>query len=112
MAVKGKELKTNKKDVPTFILDGKEYKIVMDFNVLSELEEIYGNIDKAFDDIQALKIKALRAVIYSIVKAENENVTLKEIGKKLDIDFIENFVEKMGIVLNDSMPEKKDNMGE
>ena len=104
--VTGRQLKTKRKNPTTFNLGGKEYEVKLDFNVMSELEEVYGDISKAFTDLQKQKIKAIRALIYSIIKVEDENVTLKEVGSLLNTDFMAEFSAKMGIVLNDSMPEK------
>jgi hypothetical protein len=106
--IKGNQLKTKKTNPTTFDLGGITYKMSMDFNVMTELEEVYGDINKAFEDLQAMKIKAIRAVIYAIVKVEDETKTLKEVGAMLDINFMEEFAKKMGLVMADAMPEKED----
>lgn len=112
MAVKGKELKTKRSDVQTFELDGKQYEIRFDFNVLEELEDVYGDLNIAFEDLLNKKVKAIKRLIYAIVKVDDETVTLKGIGAKLDLDFIEGFAEKLGKTLVESMPEKTKDMGE
>ncbi|AOZ77385.1 hypothetical protein AQ983_16840 [Clostridium pasteurianum DSM 525 = ATCC 6013] len=89
----------------TIEVGGKTYPIVFDFNVLSELEDIYGDVSKAFEDLEKVKIKAIRALVYSLIKVEDEEITLKDVGKMLDMDFINKFVEKAGIALNNDMPE-------
>lgn len=80
-------------------------------NIFCELEEVYGDINKAFEDLQNRKIKAIRALIYLAVKAENENVTLKEVGQILTLQDME----EMGIAINEalcvSMPEAGENLG-
>lgn len=112
MAVKGNDLKTKKNDIQTIEVGGKTYPIVFDFNVLSELEDVYEDISKAFEDLERKKVKAIRALVYSLVKVEHENVTLKEVGKMLDMSFINQFIEKAGLALNNDMPEVEENMGE
>jgi len=91
-----------------FKLKGKEYELKFDMNSFCELEEVYGDINKAFEDLQNRKVKAIRALIYSAVKVEDENVTLKEVGSMLTLDDME----KLGTVINQaldtSMPEVTD----
>lgn len=106
--IKGNQLKTKKTNVTTFNLGGKEYKMDFNFNVMSELEEVYGDINKAFEDLQSMKIKAIRALIYSIVKVDNEEMTLKEVGELLNMSFMTEFATKMGVVMADSMPAKSE----
>ena len=96
-----------------FQLKGKEYELKFDMNTFCELEEVYGDINQAFEDLQNRKIKAIRALIYSAIKVENENVTLKEVGQMLTL----NDMEKLGTAINEalqvSMPEStEENMGE
>jgi len=95
-----------------FNLEGKEYELKFDMNTFCELEEVYGDINQAFEDLQNKKIKAVRALIYSAVKAENESVTLKEVGQMLTL----HDMEKLGAAINEAlviaMPEVTENMGE
>lgn len=66
-------------------LCGKTFKIAFDFNAICELDEVYGEYDKA---IKAVKdgrgrYKALRALVYAAIKPRNEKVTLIEVGELL-----------------------------
>jgi phosphopantetheine adenylyltransferase len=105
--IKGTQLKS-KKNIETFTIGGKTYEIKMDFNVLAELEEVYGSIDQALTDLSNMKIKAIRALVYSIVKVEDETATLKGVGALLNQDFITEILVKVGNVLNNDMPEPKE----
>lgn len=95
-----------------FKLKDKEYELKFDMNTFCELEEVYGDINQAFEDLQNRKIKAIRALIYSAIKAEDDSVTLKEVGRMLTL----NDMERLGTVINDAlnvaMPEIEENMGE
>lgn len=95
-----------------FQINEKEYELKFDMNTFCELEEVYGDINKAFEDLQNRKIKAIRALIYSAIKAEDESVTLKEVGKMLTL----NDMERLGAAINEAlmmaMPEVTENMGE
>jgi hypothetical protein len=63
-----------------FKLGNKEYELKLNMNTFCELEEVYGDLNAAFEDLQNMKIKAVRALIYSAVKVEDDTVTLKAIG--------------------------------
>ncbi|MBU5455254.1 tail assembly chaperone [Caproiciproducens sp. MSJ-32] len=95
-----------------FKLNDKEYELKFDMNTFCELEEVYGDINKAFEDLQNRKIKAIRALIYSAIKAEDESVTLKEVGRMLTLSDME----RLGTAINEAlviaMPEVTENMGE
>jgi len=95
-----------------FILGDKEYELKFNMNTFCELEEVYGDLNKAFDDLQNMKVKAIRALIFAAVKVEDETATLKDVGEKLGI----NDLERLGIAINEAlstaMPEAEENMGE
>ncbi|SUY47672.1 Uncharacterised protein [Clostridium putrefaciens] len=59
-------------------LSNKEYELKFDMNTFCELEEVCGDINKAFEDLQNRKVKAIRALIYSAIKAEDKSVTLSK----------------------------------
>lgn len=81
-------------------------------NTFCELEEVYGDINKAFEDLQLMKVKAIRALLYAAIKVEDDTATLKSVGDLLGL----NDLERLGTVINgalsESMPEIEENMGE
>ncbi len=95
-----------------FKLSSKEYELKFDMNTFCELEEIYGDINKAFEDLENRKIKAIRALIYSAIKAEDESVTLKDVGRMLTLSDMEKLGTAINEALNIAMPEVEENMGE
>lgn len=96
-----------------FTLGNKEYELKFDMNTFCELEEVYGDINQAFDDLQNRKVKAIRALIYSAIKAEYESITLKEVGKMLTLNDMERLGTAINEALNMAMPEvSEENMGE
>lgn len=95
-----------------FTLGNKEYELKLNMNTFCELEEIYGDINKAFDDLQNMKIKAIRALIYAAIKTQEENITLKEVGERLELKDLERLSAAINKALDSSMPEQDENMGE
>lgn len=82
--MKGKELKNIKTPLT---LAGKTYMVAFDFNTLVELEDVYeGGLELAMQSLSqpsGNKLRALRAIIYSMIKPSYDSVTVKEIGEKL-----------------------------
>lgn len=95
-----------------FMLGDKEYELKLNMNTFCELEEIYGDLNTAFDDLQKMKMKAVRALIYAAIKTENETITLKEVGQQLELDDMEKLGTAINQALNQAMPEVTENMGE
>jgi hypothetical protein len=93
-------------------LGDKEYELKFNMNTFCELEEVYGDINKAFDDLQNMKIKAIRALIYAAIKAQEEDITLKEVGEMLGVKDLERLGKAINNALDSAMPEIDENMGE
>ena len=95
-----------------FTLGHKEYELKFNMNTFCELEEVYGDINKAFEDLQNMKIRSIRALIYSAIKVQDETVTLKDVGDMLELNDLERFGTVINEALGDSMPEIEENVGE
>ena len=95
-----------------FMLGDKEHELRFNMNTFCEIEEIYGDLNKFFDDLQDMKIKAIRALIYAAVKIDNEDATLKSVGDKLSIQDLERLGSAINEALSMAMPEANENMGE
>ena len=95
-----------------FMLGDKDHELKFNMNTFCEIEEIYGDLNKFFDDLQDMKIKAIRALIYAAVKIDNEDATLKSVGDKLSIQDLERLGSAINEALSMAMPEANENMGE
>ena len=95
-----------------FTLGNKEYELKFNMNTFCELEEVYGDINKAFEDLQFMKIKAIRALLYAAIKVEDDTVTLKSVGDLLKLGDLERLGAVINEALSESMPEIEENMGE
>lgn len=95
-----------------FTLVNKEYELKFNMNTFCELEEVYGDINKAFEDLQFMKIKAIRALLYAAIKVEDDTVTLKSVGDLLQLADLERLGTVINEALSESMPEIEENMGE
>ncbi len=95
-----------------FMLGDKEHELKFNMNTFCEIEEIYGDLNKFFDDLQDMKIKAIRALIYAAVKIDDEAATLKSVGDKLSIQDLERLGSAINEALSMAMPEANENVGE
>jgi len=95
-----------------FKLGDKEYELKLDMNTFCELEEVYGDLNKAFDDLQSMKLKAVRALIYAAVKVVDEEITLKTVGEQLGLNDLERLGTAINGALSKAMPEAEDAQGE
>jgi len=107
--MKGNELKD--KGIK-FTLNEMEYELKFNLNTFCELEDIYGDLNKAFEDLQRMKIKAVRALVYAAVKVEDDSVTLKSIGSLLGLDDLERLGTVINKALSIAMPEVDETSGE
>ncbi|MBP1920325.1 hypothetical protein [Youngiibacter multivorans] len=107
--MKGKELKD--KGIK-FTLNEKDYELKFNLNTFCELEDIYGDLNKAFEDLQRMKIKAVRALVYAAVKVEDDSVTLKSVGSLLGLDDLERLGTVINKALSIAMPEVDETSGE
>lgn len=109
--MKAKELKS--KDGIKFTLEDKEYELKFNMNTFCELEDVYEDINQAFEDLKKMKLKAVRALIYAAVKTEDKTATLKGVGEKLGIDDLERLANLINEGLDKAMPElDEDTLGE
>lgn len=95
-----------------FTLGTKDYELKLNMNTFCELEEIYGDLNTAFDDLQKMKLKAVRALIYATIKTEDEAATLKGVGEQLELNDLERLGTAINEALNKAMPETEENLGE
>ena len=97
------------------ILGGKTYKMAFDFNFMCELDEVYGDFEKAMKSIESGKgrLKAIRAVVYSAIKSRHEEVTLLKIGEALtevmqDPEKAEYLMEQINKAITLAMPTQEE----
>ena len=77
-----------KEESNTIILEGIEYNLCLDLNVFAELEDIYGDPTKALDGLEKGSFKAIRDVLYTMLKTRNPKLTLLEVGKMINMSNI------------------------
>lgn len=77
-----KDIKVRKFPV---ILNGETRNLVFDLNAFAEIEEAYGDIEEAMKAMEKGSIKALRLLLWSGMLHESEDITIKEVGRMIDM---------------------------
>lgn len=98
-----KDIKS-REDIKITLSDGVERTIKFDLNAMAALEEIYGSVDKAFEELDKNSIKALRCVLWAGLMHEDENLTEKQVGSLIDIRLMNEIVTSLGSAFEADMP--------
>ena len=80
-----------------------------DLNALAELEEKYGNIDKAFnfDENSENIIDKLRFVLHTGLMANQPDMTIKDVGALFTLENLQEFQDAVGGAVEQGMPDAK-----
>ncbi|MFS1511888.1 hypothetical protein VQL36_05550 [Chengkuizengella sp. SCS-71B] len=87
-------------------LGGKERKLLFDLNSLVELEEHYGDIQEAFNQLQKMSFKATRKLLHAALA--HENLTETEVGSLIDMSNMSTVMSKITEAFESSLPETND----
>ena len=106
--ITGKQLRNKNVDTKVTI-GGREYEITFNMGVLAELEDIYGSVEKAMDALNKQSVKSIINLMYAVMKQEdgNEDLTVRQVGKMLDLNFMEEIIRKSGIAINKDFGESE-----
>lgn len=102
----------------TVNINGKDFNIFYDLNAYSELENRYGSIDKAMDELSKGSLKALRIILWAGLIHDNTvfddftgepvsyGITIGEVGRMLSMQNMKEITENLTKAITDSMPEE------
>lgn len=104
-----KDVKSKKKTIT--LLDGVERTIKFDLNAMAELEDKYGSVDAAFEMLDKNSIKALRFILWAGLVHEDENLTERQVGSLIDMQYMSELMETLGDAFEGDMPVEQSNEG-
>lgn len=99
------------KDIKITLKDGVERTIVFDLNAMAELEDKYGSVDAAFEMLENNSIKALRFILWAGLIHEDENLTERQVGSLIDMQYIQDIMGTLGQAFEADMPDASDEAG-
>jgi hypothetical protein len=84
----------------------RERTIKFDLNAFIELEDMFGSVNKALEEVRKGSMKAARAVLWAGLIHEDESLTLKQVGAMLDMETLPRVTEALAEAIGGSLPEK------
>lgn len=92
------------KTIKIKLSDGVERTIKFDLNAMAELEDKFGSVEAAFEQLDNNSIKALRFILWAGLVHEDENLTERQVGSLIDMRFMGELMESLGKAFNEDMP--------
>jgi len=102
-----------RKAIKIVLSDGVERELKFTLNAMAELEDIYGEAQKAFDLLEKNSFKALRCILWAgFLHIDEENLTEKQVGNLIDMAYISELIERLNSVFESDMPSEDEENGE
>ena len=93
------------KTVPLILMDGKERHLRFTLNALAELEDKYGSVEAAFSKVEKENsVSALRYVLWAGLMWEDDELTEKQVGNLIDLNYMQEMITTLGVALDGDMP--------
>jgi ATP-dependent protease HslVU (ClpYQ) ATPase subunit len=89
----------------------KTRHLIFDLNALCELEEKYGTMDNAMQELYKGSMKAVRYMLYLALQNEDEALTEKSVGKLINLNNIDNVSKALSTAMGVSLPENDEKNG-
>lgn len=96
------------KDTGITIELDKPRTLKFDLNAFSELEDKFGNIDKAFAALQKGSIKAARTLLWAGLVHEDEALTERQVGAMVTMENMSGIMETISVALGVAVPQGDD----
>ncbi len=85
-------------------LNGEVHHLRFTLNAFAELEEAYGSIDKALEQLNKGSIKAIRKLLWAGLLCENKDIQEYDVGNMVDTSNIKEFADTIAKALQSAMP--------
>jgi H2-forming N5,N10-methylenetetrahydromethanopterin dehydrogenase-like enzyme len=93
------------KVVKVTLLDGIERRVQFTLNALAEMEDRYGSVDAAFKELDKDSIKAVRFILWAALMEHSPDLTEKQVGSLIDIQYLAELKETMGAAAISDLPD-------
>ena len=102
-------LKDVKPKVQTITLrDGVQRELRFTLNAMAELEDKYGSVDKAFEELDKSSFKAIRFILWAGLTDSDPTLTEQTVGSLIDITELKNLMKVLTESMGADMPEPSD----
>lgn len=93
------------KPVKITLKDGVERTICFTLNAMAELEDKYGSVDEAFNQLDKNSVKALRFILWAGLMHEDPDLTEQQVGNLIDIQYMQELMSSLGEAFDNDMPD-------
>lgn len=83
----------------------KERHLVYDMNAFCELEERFGTLQQAMEELQKGSLKAIRTALWAGLVHEDESLTEKQVGAMIGVVDLQDVAKKMAEAIQAALPE-------
>ena len=83
----------------------KERHLVYDMNAFCELEERFGTIQQAMEELQKGSLKAIRTALWAGLVHEDEGLTEKQVGSMIGVVDLKDVAKAMAEAIQAALPE-------
>jgi len=83
----------------------KERHLKFDLNAFAEFEDIYGDINTAFEAMQKGSVKAIRAMLWAGLVHEDKTLTIEQVGSMIDMSNINEVVGAISKAISEALPQ-------
>ena len=85
--------------------DGVEREVRFTLNAMVELEDRYGSVEAAFKELDNNSIKAARFILWAGLMHSDENLTERQVGDLIDVQYLQNIMDTMSEALAEDNPD-------
>lgn len=105
-------LRDAKPKVKTITLsDGVEREIRYTLNAMAEMEDKYGSVQAAFEELDKGSMKAARFILWAGLLHNDEGLTEQQVGNLIDIKCMSDLMESMADAMQEDNPPEKPAIG-
>lgn len=102
-------LKDVRPKVQTITLrDGVERELRFTLNAMAELEDKYGSVDKAFEQLENNSFKAVRFILWAGLIDNDPTLTEQKVGSLIDMNDLGELMKTLTASMNADMPEPEE----
>lgn len=95
----------NNKSLTIKLADGKDYELRFTLNAMAELEDRYGDVDKAFAAMDKGSFKAIRCVLWAGLQDQHPELTEQKVGSLIDMASMHEMMGQLNAGLAQDLPD-------
>lgn len=93
------------KPVKITLTDGVERTLRFTLNAMAELEEKYGSVDTAFEQLDKGSFKAIRTILWAGLMHDEPTLTEQQVGNLMDLQSMAAMMETVGLAVKQDTPD-------